>query len=313
MLPAKIAIITRTKNRPIMLRRAIDSVLSQTFANWHHYIVNDGGQAAVVDEIVREYEARYDGRLRVIHNPTSFTMEAASNTGIIAGNEEYIAIHDDDDSWDTSFLAVTAARLDLLSEDPELGGVATQARVIVEEASGDKIQTLSTHVFSDYAHVSFLDMIGRNQFPPICLLFRRIAMEQVGLFDTSLPVLGDWDFHLRLLRRFRLEVIAEPLANYHHRPAGGEASNSVYKDAASHKRYNADYLDRIIRSELSGGTLSLGELMMHSKTGEQIEHWGHDLRHQLNEMKSEIIAELKSHIDLLFEQTESPSKIKSEK
>ena len=307
MLPAKTAIITRTKNRPTMLRRAIDSVLSQTFGNWHHYIVNDGGQAAMVDEIVREYEARYAGRLSVIHNPTSFTMEAASNTGIIAGNEEYIAIHDDDDSWESSFLAVTAARLDQLSEDPEFGGVATQARVVVEQVVADKIQTLSTHIFSEYAHVSLLDMIGRNRFPPICLLFRRIAMEQVGLFDTSLPVLGDWDFHLRLMRRFRLDVIAEPLANYHHRPEGGEAANSVYKDAASHLRYNADYLDRIIRSELTSGTLSLGELIMHNKTGEQIERWGHDLRHQLNVMKAEIIAELKSHIDLQLDRREPES------
>ena len=304
MLPAKIAIITRTKNRPIMLRRAMDSVLGQTFAGWHHYIVNDGGQSAVVDEIVREYEARYDGRLSVIHNPASFTMEAASNIGIIAGDEEYIAIHDDDDSWDATFLAVTGTRLDQLSEDPEFGGVATQARVVVEQIAGDQIRTLSTHIFNDYAHVSFLDMLGSNRFPPICLLFRRVAIEQVGLFDTSLPVLGDWDFHLRLLRSFRLDVIAQPLANYHHRPDGGAAANSVYKDAASHLRYNADYLDRIIRSELAGGTLAMGDLMMHARTGALLDRWGHDLRHQINEMKTEIVTELKAHIDLHFEKRE---------
>lgn len=293
MTPAKVAIITRTKNRPIMLRRAIGSVLGQSYKDWHHYIVNDGGIPHIIDDIAREYQGRYDGRLTLIHNPASFTMEAASDVGIIAGNEEYITIHDDDDSWSPEFLTKTVSRLDPLSEDPEYGGVVTQARVVVERVIGDDIKTLSSHLFSGYSHIGFTDMLKRNWFPPICLLFRRVAMEQVGLFDTTLPVLGDWDFHLRLYRKFKVEVIPEPLANYHHRPNGGEASNSVYKDAASHQRYNAEYIDQIIRSELDSGNLAYGDLMMHARTNEAIDQ----LKARLEAMKADIIWELKMHID----------------
>lgn len=38
----RVGIITRTKNRPLLLRRAIQSVANQTYKNYVHIIVNDG-------------------------------------------------------------------------------------------------------------------------------------------------------------------------------------------------------------------------------------------------------------------------------
>ena len=39
----KVAVITRTKDRPIFLKRALLSVSSQTFSDYIHVVVNDGG------------------------------------------------------------------------------------------------------------------------------------------------------------------------------------------------------------------------------------------------------------------------------
>ncbi|MDB5582850.1 MAG: hypothetical protein JWR80_8026 [Bradyrhizobium sp.] len=298
MIPARVAIITRTRNRPAMLRRAIDSVLNQSFEDWMHYIVNDGGEPQIIDDIIKEYAARYKGRVEVIHNPTSFTMEAASNTGIIRGSEEFITIHDDDDSWNPTFLERTVERLSQLSEDPTYGGVVTQARVIVERELDGGFIEISNHIFEDYGHVSYMDMLWRNRFPPICLLFRRVAMEQVGLFDTSLVVLGDWDFHLRLYRKFKVEVIPEALAHYHHRPDGvGEASNSVYKDAGAHRRNLSDYIDNAIRSELDKGDLAYGELLLHARTMNMLDTVETALHRKLDQVKGDIVWELKQYID----------------
>ena len=76
----KVAIITRTKNRVLLLDRAVKSVLCQTFDNWQHVIVNDGGDANPVDELVDRYLDQYAGRLTVIHNTQSKGMEAASRS-----------------------------------------------------------------------------------------------------------------------------------------------------------------------------------------------------------------------------------------
>ena len=72
---AKVAIVTRTKNRPIFLKRAIESVLSQTLEDWLHVIVNDGGDPATVDFLVRCEDNAYNRRVLVIHHMESQGMQ----------------------------------------------------------------------------------------------------------------------------------------------------------------------------------------------------------------------------------------------
>jgi glycosyltransferase involved in cell wall biosynthesis len=77
-----VAIITRTKNRPILLPRAIESVLSQSFKDWIHVIVNDGGDPAELEAVIEPHLPAYKGRLSIMHHAVSLGMEAASNAGI---------------------------------------------------------------------------------------------------------------------------------------------------------------------------------------------------------------------------------------
>nr|NLD40617.1 glycosyltransferase [Actinomycetales bacterium] len=102
-----VAIVMRTKDRPILLSRAIDDVLSQSFRDWELIIVNDGGDPARVEELVSVREASAAGRIRVIHHHESLGMEAASNAAIRASASEFLAVHDDDDTWDPDFLHLT--------------------------------------------------------------------------------------------------------------------------------------------------------------------------------------------------------------
>ena len=66
-LVPSVAVITRTKDRTVLLRRAIESVIRQTFGDWVHVIVNDGGNSHELDLLVNEYASRYRGRAKVIH------------------------------------------------------------------------------------------------------------------------------------------------------------------------------------------------------------------------------------------------------
>ncbi|HRE18551.1 MAG TPA: glycosyltransferase family A protein, partial [Rhodocyclaceae bacterium] len=53
-----VAVITRTKNRPLMLARALDSVSRQTFRDALWVIVNDGGEPATVELIAEQGRQR---------------------------------------------------------------------------------------------------------------------------------------------------------------------------------------------------------------------------------------------------------------
>ncbi len=76
----RVAIITRTKDRPILLRRAIRGVLDQTFRDWVLVIVNDGGSPEGVELVVDEMADELNGRALVLHHPIPLGMQTAANS-----------------------------------------------------------------------------------------------------------------------------------------------------------------------------------------------------------------------------------------
>ncbi len=258
---AKIAVITRTKNRPMLLARCIRTVLEQTESDWIHVIVNDGGDPAPVDAAAHQYAERYRGRLRVIHNATSVGMEAASNIGIRASESRYIVILDDDDSWDPRFLEVMTAHLDG-NTWPHLKGCFCHTRIVYEEIRGDRIVETGRGDFNNrISHLDFFQLLPANRFTPVCFVFERAALDEVGLFDESLPVCGDWEFNLRFLSHYDIDTVPRELAFWHQRPAAMDMNgNSITAGADLHALYRARIINRWVRDGLRQKTTGMADL-----------------------------------------------------
>ncbi|MCB0190910.1 MAG: glycosyltransferase [Anaerolineae bacterium] len=263
---ARVAVITRTKDRPVLLRRAIRSVLDQTFQDWLMVIVNDGGDPDVVKFVVEEVADEVNGRILTVNHPISMGMQTASNAGINACDSDFIVIHDDDDSWEPNFLARTVSHLDMHGWNPKLGGVTTWSNLIVEHIDDeDNIVRHNNYIFNDQLYnLSLVDLAIENRFPPISFIFRRNALEAIGPYREQYGVLGDWDFHLRLLQRFNIDVIPEPLANYHHRTntTTGAYGNSVHAQNSIHRAKRVEFVNDLVRGQGEQGEgLSLAQLV----------------------------------------------------
>ncbi len=260
----KVAVITRTKDRIILLRRAIESVLNQTFRDWCHVIVNDGGDRRVLEFVLEEYRGRYDGRLVVIHNEKPTGMQNASNAGIQASSSDYLAIHDDDDSWHPEFLAKTVAVLEEEGEESNFQGVITKTRMVFEEirADGSVVQSDGGYYFWQN-QVGLYRTAAENTFPPIAFLYRRSLHDELGLFNEKFSVLGDWDFNLRVLMKYDIATIPEVLANYHHRKTrtGGAYGNTVTTGVAEHREKETVLRNHYLREDLRTGKVGLGHLL----------------------------------------------------
>lgn len=251
MMP-RTAIVTRTKNRPVLLERALQSVLAQTDSDWIHVIVNDGGDRREVDALVERHRDRYAGRARVMHHSHSLGMEAASNAGIASCDSEFLLIHDDDDSLEPTYLEEACGFL--RNSDPSVfGGVVCLTNQVLERMTeSGAVVEVGRELHRPLAHCIHIDEMARiNQFPPIAFLFRRSVYGKVGGFDESLPVLGDWDFHLRCLFESDIGVLAARLANYHLRPASQDpaAANSLHAGKEKHAMYDSLLRNRYVRSE----------------------------------------------------------------
>lgn len=256
----KVAVITRTKDRGILLERAIKSVHQQTMRNFVHVIINDAGDPKVVDELVKKYAREIDGRVKVIHNRVSRGMEAASNKAIKSVNSTYVAIHDDDDTWHPDFLKETTERLD----ENGMKGVIVTTDKVIEKIDNGVIEVIETERYRpETKSINIYNMCMDNRAVPITFLFRREMFGLIGYYDEDLKVCGDWDFALRFLRHFDIDFLATDyaLAYYHHRPtAKGAAGNSVFVNNDRHEYYRSFLANKYLREDIAGNGLGLGYL-----------------------------------------------------
>lgn len=259
---AKVAVIMRTMDRPEFLERAIRSVQGQTYKDYVLVIVCDGGDIEGVKEVISKVGVDVR-RTILVDNVVNRGMEAASNIGIRASDSDYVVIHDDDDTWEPQFLEKTVTFLESPKGD-NYGGVITRSTYVSEEITAKGIIIHEEYPYNDWvSNVHFMQMAMENIFPPISFVFRRPIFDTLGGFDEGLPVLGDWDYHMRVLQDHEIGVIPERLARYHHRDVGNTDlfGNSVIADRDKHALYAPIVRNKFARGLKTDGKTSLDTMV----------------------------------------------------
>ena len=244
----RVSIITRTKDRPLYLHRALSSVTGQTLREWELIIVNDGGDPRILRDVVGELDADDRRKISIIDHPQSRGRWQAANAGVRAAVADYVVLHDDDDSWAPVFLERAVGYLDA---HPEREGVVSRIEIVWESREKDRIKTTGREPFlRDSVAPLLMDQQRFNQFVPIAFVYRRALHDEIGLYDEQLPVIGAWEFNTRVLQRGPLEYLGStPLAYWHQRPsANGADGNSVILASEDHRLHDALLRDAEFRS-----------------------------------------------------------------
>lgn len=101
-----IAIIMPTYNRPNHLIRAIQSVINQTFRNWHLYIIGD--HCPVLEQVMEtlRHKQQFDERIRFWNFQENNGAGGAvpRNYALYLAQNEWIAYLDDDNTWEPNHL-----------------------------------------------------------------------------------------------------------------------------------------------------------------------------------------------------------------
>lgn len=255
-----VVIVMRTYQRPIMLARAITSVCKQTYKNWSLIIVNNGGEPGGVEDVVAVARTGWpNAQIEIIHLDNRVGMEEASNVALQHTHADFFAIHDDDDSWRPQFLEKTVAAM---QAHPDAVAIVTGVTRIHELARGKTLRPQKSELFYiSPDRLTFDGMIGHNTFPPIAALFRYSLLAQVGMFDASLPVLGDWEFNLRALTVGRFDFFPERLANYHTRTLDSDREDDHPKsDDHDRHRVTKELLIDRWRSDVTPDGRNKGEV-----------------------------------------------------
>ncbi len=292
-----VSVVVRTKDRPTFLARALESIAAQDFEGWNVIVVNDGGERGAVERCVK---ARgQNANIQVLHNDRSLGMEAAANRGVIAAATPYIALLDDDDTWHPTFLTKAVAFLEADEFGRTCVGAAAQTTVIFESRDGDTYREARRAVMNPQLRkLTLYRVASRNQISNNALVFRRSAYDEVGGFDETLPVLGDWDFLLKLLKVGDIGVLPEPLANYHQRDAtsGAADANSFAGSTNRHDHFDARIQNKHMRAALAGDGVAMALAMGMGREVDVLQRELDLTRAENNDMRR-LAAELNAKVD----------------
>ncbi len=196
-----VSVIIPTYNRAAVLKRAIRSVLDQTFRDFELIVVDDGST-----DSTPELLARFDGKLRPIFQENRGAA-AARNTGIRHSTGELVAFLDSDDEW----LPDKLVRQITLFDPNRHAFVCHTEEIWLRD--GTKVPQKAIH--RKQGGQFFERAIERCLISPSSVMISRSLLDEVGWFDEELPAAEDYDLWLRITAFHEVDFVPEPLVVKH--------------------------------------------------------------------------------------------------
>jgi glycosyltransferase involved in cell wall biosynthesis len=223
-----VSIITPSYNRGHLISNAIASVISQTFPNWEHIIVDDGS-GDNTDEVVASFK---DPRLIYIYQ-THSGQAVARNRALDMARGEWIAYIDSDNELFPRYLEIVLRRIE---ENPgALFVIPGAVRSLELYDQGLLVDTIDeSNNLPD--NLAARDIGLRTfHFDTNGFMHSRIIFQQGIKFDEGMHRLEDWDFAIEIAEKYpnHFLCINDVLVHYHQRyGTDGLVSNTSYGEWA---------------------------------------------------------------------------------
>lgn len=192
----KVSVIISTYNRARLLKRAIESVLNQTFQDFELIVVDDGSIDSTKKVVTGYKEVKY------VYQENSGGAAKPKNTGIKMAQGRYIAILDDDDEWLPSKLEKQVRFLEEHSEIDVVG-----CNILINGKTKYKIPKYKNL----FERMLVTDDMGTGS----ALVYKKEIFDGVGGFDENLKSGQDKEMRIRLAREYKFGFVDGYLVNYY--------------------------------------------------------------------------------------------------
>ena len=199
-----ISVITPTFNQAPFIERTIRSVLDQQYPALE-YIVMDGGSTDGTLDILK----RYEGRLQWISEKDKGQADAI-NKGIIRSRGDIVAYLNSDDVYDPEALRTVGRHF---ASHPDVLWVTGKCMII--DAQDHEIRRCIT-AYKNFLlrRYSYSLLLVTNPISQPSTFWRRRVIEECGLFDRDQHFVMDYDYWLRIGKRFAPAVLDAYLAQF---------------------------------------------------------------------------------------------------
>jgi len=191
-----VSVIIPVFNRAKVIKRAVISVLEQSFQDFECIVVDDGSEDET-ESVLREFA----NKIKVIKTENR-GVSAARNLGAAQAEGTFIAFLDSDDEWkkdklakQISYMKESGLRISQTDETWVRNGKFVNKSNKYKRPSGD----------------IFYNCLEVCAVTPSSVIMEKTLFCEYGGFDESFPVCEDYDLWLRMSLKERFGLIDEPL------------------------------------------------------------------------------------------------------
>lgn len=185
----KISLITATYNSAETVRDTLQSVLNQTFKDID-YIIIDGNSKDNTMDIVKEFEPKFEGRLRWVSEKDKGIYDAM-NKGVRMAQGDIVGILNSDDFFASNDVLekVNAA----FTENPAIDGVYADVRYVDWNDTGKTVRMFSGKDFTR-------EKLCWGKMPPHPSFYvKRECYDKFGLYSLDYPICADYDMFVKMI------------------------------------------------------------------------------------------------------------------
>lgn len=208
----KISIITVTYNSEKTIKDTIESILKQDYENYEHIIVDGNSKDSTMD-IVKQYESKYNGKLKYISEKDNGIYDAM-NKGIKMATGDIIGLLNSDD---------------ILAKENVL------SKIVDKFKKTDCDGTYANLIFMDSETMSIPKRIWKSEKGSLyngwhpahpTLYLKKEVYNKIGFFNLKYRIVADYDFMIRVMKdnTIKLEYINDYIV---YMRAGGTSTAGI--------------------------------------------------------------------------------------
>ena len=230
-----LTVITPSLNQGRFIGQTIESVLGQDYPNLE-YIIIDGGSTDNTLEVLKEYSSRITWV-----SESDGGQSNAINKGLHMASGEIVAYLNSDDIYHPGALTAVG---DFFASHPEAAWLTGKCQIIdligAEMRRGITLYKNFWLLTNSYLVLQIMDFISQP-----ATFWRKNVIEEIGEFDEELVYAMDYDYSLRVGKKFNLYVLNKYLASFRIHPSSkaGSSSNAQFEvDLQIAKKYSSSKL-----------------------------------------------------------------------
>jgi glycosyltransferase involved in cell wall biosynthesis len=251
-VPGLVSVVVASYNHARFLDRRMKSLINQTYQNMEILLIDDCSSDGSV-EVLRKYQLHPNIKLFVREKNAGWV--AVSNQGLDMSSGEFVLFANCDDDCDPRMIerlvramklypsaGIAFCRSLLINEDDQVlrDDFGFRERSFRKRCATDALLT-GTVMQRYLMHSCVIPNLSAT-------MFRKECFDTVGNLSSTYRVCSDWDFYFRIVERYDVAYIAEPLNRFRqHR----DAICSATKEKVIYEEYIRLLLGRISTLDLS--------------------------------------------------------------